>query len=198
MNLLSIVLVVGTLGTLGFCLLLMSWYKNLLREQEELKGELEALKNKQIRSDKSMELALRELKQMNQLLQSSLSQSTIETPLPDSAPSVVNATLKEFYMAIPNQDGSFHTQAYSETFKPRVSLYRFKEFAKGRAEFEFYSDDGGLKDALNFSSAYLAPACMEMNDIRPDTQRVITVEKGEATLSDLRWVILRKAKIRYA
>lgn len=200
MDLFSIVISIVILVTLGLCITLVYWYKKTLKHQQEIETELEQLKARQLQSGKEMEKALSELHQITQLLQDSITPSS--SPSPEVSPSITAASqprpLKEFFMAIPNQDGSFHAQAYSETFKPTVSLYRFNEISEGKAEFEFYPDTGGLRDALNFSSAYLTPACEELNDIRPDTKEVITVEKGLASLSDNRWIILKKTKIRYA
>lgn len=166
--------------------------------EASLETRLDALEEKQKKAQKEMQKALGEIQEINSILQLSLR----ELPQPADAgetsrPLQSGPVSKEFFMAIPNKDGSFHAHAYSESFKPTVSLYRFKEIDQGRAEFEFYPDAGGLRDALNFSSAYLEPACEELNDIRPDTQNVQTVEKGLAERMDNRWVIMKKTKIRY-
>lgn len=197
MSLLSTLLIALLAAGIGSAMVYFLWDKKTQNLRTSLENRLEALEQKQEQARKDMQKALKEIQEMNSLLQASLQEIPGEAAASPVPGKPASSGFKEFYMAIPNRDGSFHAQAYSATFKPTVSLYRFKEIAEGKAEFEFYPDEGGLRDALNFSSAYLEPACEELNDIRPDSKTVLTLEKGLAERIDNRWVILRKTKIRY-
>jgi len=106
-------------------------------------------------------------------------------------------TMTDFYMSTPNKDGSFNMASYTETFRPSVSIYRFSPLTKTQAEFQFESDEQGMRDALNFSKSYIEPVCEEENDVTPESKRIITLKKGLADLHNGQWTVVRKALIRY-
>lgn len=110
--------------------------------------------------------------------------------------------LKEvFYMPTPNQDGSFESSSQTSHFKPTVSLYKFSisSVDLSVSEFEFSSDEFGVKDAVNYPQTYLDPVCEAINAVNQHAKRIITVKKGIAKKEGDKWMVSpeNKARIRY-
>ncbi len=106
--------------------------------------------------------------------------------------------MTEFYMSTPNPDGSFEASQISDVFRPTVSLYKFTSDPKNpsTASFEFFSDESGIKDALNNPKTYIKPVCYEENDAFPGAKKIIQLKKGTAKKMGDKWVVDRDNRLR--
>lgn len=105
-----------------------------------------------------------------------------------------------FYMATPSADKEFHIKSKSETFRPTQSLYKFFVDKSGeKGEFEFYSDERGLKESTNSPHIYIEPVCEAQNAHNPNAKRIITIAngRGKAEKQGDKWIVTQKAKIKY-
>jgi len=168
-----------------------------IKPMEERIDELEKVlkqRDKDLRDLTTALMALQtEVEKMADDAMSFLKQQPVGAPA-INAPTEI---LTDFYMSTPNKDGSFNMASYSETFRPSVSIYHFVPFNKTQAEFEFESDEQGMRDALNFSKSYIEPVCDEENDVTPDSKQIKTIDKGLVEYVNGQWVVVKKAIIRY-
>jgi uncharacterized coiled-coil protein SlyX len=105
----------------------------------------------------------------------------------------------EFYLSIPNLDGSFNDSDRREYFEMGASLYRFVEVKAGFAEFEFVSQEATVRDAMNNPEMYLLPVCTPQNAKPPVAKSIKTIETGKARLLNGKWLVeeRHKARIQY-
>lgn len=103
------------------------------------------------------------------------------------------------YMPAPNEDGSFDESSSSDVKKPIATLYEFRIHPNtpDKAEFSFCSDDNGMKKALSNPIQNVTPVCYEENDAFEGMQRVVMVKPGLARKEVDKWIVERKAEIRY-
>ncbi|MFV8379498.1 hypothetical protein [Flavobacterium sp. LB3R33] len=103
-----------------------------------------------------------------------------------------------FYMATPDQN-NFDISSLSNTFKPTQSLYEFKvdNNDKSKASFTFYSDEIGIRDAVNYPHTYLDPVCESQNALNQNAKSINTIKPGIAEKRNDKWVVTTKAKIKY-
>lgn len=107
----------------------------------------------------------------------------------------------EFFMSTPNSDGTFDGTQKSDSFKPTISLYKFtlESINATNASFEFYSDDFGIKDALNNPKRFIEPVCYEVNDAFVGSKKIIMQKNGLAVKQGEQWKVEKnnKAQIKY-
>lgn len=103
-----------------------------------------------------------------------------------------------FYMATPDQN-NFDLSSLSNSFKPTQSLYEFTvdNQDKSKASFIFYSDEVGIKDAVNYPHRYLEPVCEPQNALNQNAKSITTIKPGIAEKRNNQWVVTTKAKIKY-
>lgn len=103
-----------------------------------------------------------------------------------------------FYMATPDQN-NFDLSSLSNSFKPTQSLYEFTvdNQDKSKASFIFYSDEVGIKDAVNYPHRYLEPVCEPQNALNQNAKSIVTINPGIAVKRNDKWVVTTKAKIKY-
>ena len=106
---------------------------------------------------------------------------------------------KMFFMPAPSSEGDFDISNSSDIFKETVTLYKFfiHENNPDKADFEFYSDAIGIKNAVNYPDKYLESVCNIYSGYNPNTKKIITETKGTAQKNGDKWVVNRKAKIKY-
>lgn len=103
-----------------------------------------------------------------------------------------------FYMPRPNSDGSFNIQQQSFSFSPVSTYYKFTAAPEASsAGFEFCSEKMGLTYSLNAPHTYIDPVCDALNALNQNAARITTVEQGIAQKKGDKWVVIKKAKIRY-
>lgn len=104
-----------------------------------------------------------------------------------------------FYMATPNEDGSFEVSSRSDEFRATQSLYQFVINSNDttKASFTFYSDEAGIRDAVNYPHTYIAPVCEPDNALNQNARQILTIQPGLAEKRNTRWIVTQKTKIRY-
>ena len=106
---------------------------------------------------------------------------------------------EEFFLSMPNSDGSFNNSGRKKEFNPTASMYHFTIVDKKKdiAEFRFMNHEVTLSDALNRPETYILPVCDNINALKPDAKKIITVEPGKAIFENEKWRLKDKAKIRF-
>lgn len=117
----------------------------------------------------------------------------IELKVPDKPKQEV------FYMATPNEDGTFDVAGRSNEFRGTQSLYRFTAEAgnNNKATFCFYSDEAGLQDAVNYPHTYITPVCDPQNALNQNARSIRTIRTGTAEKRNDKWVVTTKTQISY-
>ena len=109
----------------------------------------------------------------------------------------VKPNLTEFYLSTPQTDGSFNDINKKAVYIPTSSMYKFSLLSNEKAKFEFVNDSSSLKDALNYPDTYLLPVCTSVNARNIQSLKITTTEPGIAELRDSKWIVSKKAVIRY-
>lgn len=109
--------------------------------------------------------------------------------------------ITSFYMATPDKSGFFNLSSQHNSFKQGATYYKFyidkSNNSKGKAEFEFFSDDYGIKASANYPQTYIEPACDPQNAQNPNAKSIVTIAKGKAEEQGDKWIVTQKAKIKY-
>lgn len=153
---------------------------------------------------KRLEEKIQKLNERLDRIESS-SVSKKETPVSEQPKEVILQTPKKepettvFYMATPDSNGFFNNSSQHNTFRQGATYYKFQveEKNKSRAVFEFFSDEYGVKASANYPQTYIEPVCEPQNAQNPNAQKINTIEKGVAENQGDKWVVTKKAKIRY-
>lgn len=145
-----------------------------------------------------------ELKRIIRELERSASVSKVEPAVSEGPVEVILEVPKKeldnvvFYMPTPIDEKVFDIRGKSDVFQPTRTLYKFLVHKSGnRAEFEFHSDDMGVRDAVNYPQRYITPVCEPQNSLNQNSKKIITVQKGTAENQGDKWIVTQKAKIRY-
>lgn len=132
-------------------------------------------------------------------LRQHIPESTAELPVKNSP--VPLPVGKIIYLSAPNRDGSFDHAAFSHTFQPAVSLYKFIIDPEDPqvAIFSFHSDNKGLQAAMNNPKTYIEPVCYEINKVFDGATAITTLKHGIAQNIDGRWIVSpeNKAQVKY-
>lgn len=141
--------------------------------------------------------------EIQKLTQTKISQNFTTDTFPETNTEIVLEVppkpVKEiFYMATPDQN-NFDLSSLSNSFKPTQSLYEFTvdNQDKSKASFVFYSDEIGIKDAVNYPHRYLEPVCEPQNALNQNAKSIVTINPGIAVKRNDKWVVTTKAKIKY-
>lgn len=115
-------------------------------------------------------------------------------------PQVLPAPIVEFYLGLPQADGSFADQRSNE-FDPSHAFYRFRLDRNGQdATFEFADHPATVTTALRQPEACLDPVC-EYAQVDYGARRIFTMMPGRArkTVPDSdRWELVTKAIVRFS
>lgn len=116
------------------------------------------------------------------------------------APQGLPAPIVEFYLGLPQADGSFADQR-SPQFDPAHSFYRFRLDKNGPfATFEFADTPTTVTTALRQPEACLDPVC-EYAQVDYGASRIFTMMPGRVRKSSPdsdRWELVTKAIIRFS
>lgn len=153
---------------------------------------------------KRLEEKIQKLNERLDRIESS-SVSKKETPVSEQPREVILQTPKKepettvFYMATPDASGFFNNSSQHNSFKQGATYYKFQveEKNKNKATFEFFSDEYGDKLSANYPQTYIEPVCEPQNAQNPNAKKITTIEKGVAENQGDKWVVTKKAKIRY-
>jgi hypothetical protein len=78
------------------------------------------------------------------------------------------------------------------------TVYKFKVSANGQeAAFELHTSGAPVAEIVKMAESYIKPACDEENLPIGNVKNIVTRKPGQAVLEGGRWVIKRKALIRY-
>ena len=161
-------------------------YNNLERTNKDLENKI-----------KDLNAELQNLKQRN------LQENTTTDTVPETNTEIVlevppKPAREIFYMATPDQN-NFDLSSLSNVFKPTQSLYEFTvdNQDKSKASFIFYSDEIGIKDAVNYPHRYVESVCEPQNALNQNAKKINTIKPGIAVKRNDKWVVTTKAKIKY-
>jgi len=109
------------------------------------------------------------------------------------------AKVEEFFMSTPNDDGSFNQSNSSQFFRPTASFYRFiiNNSNNTKANFFFVDDEWAVATASDFPQTYIDPVCEAVNAVNNHSKRIVTLHQGIVEKSGDKWVLIKKASIRY-
>lgn len=111
-------------------------------------------------------------------------------------PEVINQGEDEiFYMASP-VGNSFPVSTKSQSQSQTVYKF-FVGKNKNFAEYEIHTQGPPISEIIKRSESYLVPGCNEENNPSDSTNRITTTLKGQVQLEGDKWVIIRKALIKY-
>lgn len=169
--------------------------KDLRKEHNELIEELEVLNHRVQQLDKTTNLKKTAIETIQENIESSM--DDIEEEEADLDETAV--ILENFYLPIPNPDGSFNAADTLEEFKRTETVYEFKLVSKDplRAEFKIYEDVATMLRALDDPDVHLKPACRSNAIIPISATKILTDEPGLAVFRNNEWKVVKKALIHY-
>jgi hypothetical protein len=169
--------------------------KDLRKEHNGLIEELEVLNHRMGRLDKNTDINKTAIESMHETIEHSLDESDeAEDDLEETA-----MFLDDFYLPIPNSDGSFNAEDALEAFKRTETVYEFKIVSRDplRAEFKIYEDVATMLRALDDPEVQLKPACRSNAIIPISATKIMTDEPGLAIFRNNEWKVVKKALIHY-
>ena len=153
--------------------------KNLKDEIEKLKIEIKKL-NASIENTKiPLEIV--------QTKQESSYQTTKESEI----------KTETFFLSSPNSEGSFNESSASNNYKEGASIYKFTKMGNGRARFQIDERETSIKLAIQYPDRSIIPVCDSINEFEPKYTRLSTLNQGEVELTNGKWKVTSKAKIKY-
>ena len=102
-----------------------------------------------------------------------------------------------FFLSTPNADGSFNESSALSVPNDAATIYKFLKIGNSRAKFLINEKDTSVKLALQYPDKSIDPVCDAINAFNPKSTKITTVEQGEAELQGNKWIVNKKAKIRY-
>ena len=99
-----------------------------------------------------------------------------------------------FYLSSPNKDGSFNAESIQLNYGSG-SVYKFSRISIEKANFEI--EPRAVKLALRYPNINLDPVCEPLNAYNPNAESILTETPGVARLNGDKWILEKKAKIRY-
>jgi HAMP domain-containing protein len=104
-----------------------------------------------------------------------------------------------FYLSVPAEDGSFKAAYASSLYREGASIYKFTRTSRCEADFQIDDRESSIKSALEFPDRTIDLVCEAENAFNPKATRIFTSRDGvgKAKLVEDKWVVTRKARIRY-
>ena len=103
--------------------------------------------------------------------------------------------IEVFYMTFP-VGNYFPISAKSDSREN--TIYKFKVRPnKTEADFEVHTAGAPIQDLIGLAQTYIKPACDEENMPSQQTKNIVTSQAGLAVLEGDKWIIKKKALIRY-
>ena len=104
-------------------------------------------------------------------------------------------SIEIFYMTYP-VNNYFSNSARSDSREN--TIYKFKVRPnKTEADFEVHTAGAPIQDLISMVQTYIKPACDEENMPSPQVRTIVTSQAGLAVLEGDKWIIKKKALIRY-
>lgn len=127
---------------------------------------------------------------------------TLEAAGREAAPPQANTYKKEkrpptetFYMTFP-VGNYFPITAKSETRDNTIYKFRVRP-NKTEADFEVHTAGAPMQELIGMVQTYIKPACDEENMPSAQVRTIVTTQAGLAALEGDKWIIKKKALIRY-
>jgi len=164
-----------------------NWNKNQLGNQI---SSLELKEN----NDKIKGLEL-QIKSLNEKFTTSAFSSPNTQPM-NAETKQPEVRIETFFLSSPNSDGSFEDSSASPTYKEGATIYRFIKTGNNKANFQIDEKEASIKLALQYRDKRIDPVCEATNAFN-QAKHISTVQKGEADLQNGKWIVNKKAKIKY-
>ena len=100
-----------------------------------------------------------------------------------------------FYMTFP-VGNYFPITAKSESRDNTIYRFRVRP-NKTEADFEVHTGGASMQELIGLVQTYIKPACDEENMPTPQVRNIVTSQAGLALLEGDKWIIKKKALIRY-
>ncbi|NJN77660.1 MAG: hypothetical protein HC803_04465 [Saprospiraceae bacterium] len=170
--------------------------KDLRKEHNELIEELEVLNHRFNGLDRTTNVKKTAIESMHETIENSIEDIAAEAEEEDDFLPIV---MENFYLPIPNPDGSFNAEDALDEFKRTETVYQFKLINKEplRAEFKVYEDVATMLRALDDPDVHLKPACRSNSIIPISATKIMTDEPGLAIFKNGEWQVVKKALIYY-
>jgi hypothetical protein len=101
-----------------------------------------------------------------------------------------------FFLSSPNSNGSFDESSSSSFYKEGATIYRFTKLMNNKANFQIDEREASIKLALQYRDKRIDPVCETINAFN-QAKKIINIQNGEAELLNGRWIVNKKAKIKY-
>lgn len=124
-----------------------------------------------------------------------------ETTLSDEIPDLTNVKFRvrpeHFYMPVPDEEGTFKSNAWKANFDSIESVYSFEMIGASEAKFVFHDDANAVIKALNDQKKYLFPVCKPLNEYDEGVSKIITQVPGIVFKDGDLWKLKEKALIYF-
>lgn len=101
-----------------------------------------------------------------------------------------------FFISSPNADGSFDECNATVSYKEGATIYRFTKIGNNKAYFQIDNKEASILLALQYRDKRIDPVCDATNAFN-QAKNISTIQQGEAELLSGKWVVNKKAKIKY-
>lgn len=105
--------------------------------------------------------------------------------------------LEIFYLSTPNSDGSFNESSASTSYREGASIYKLFKTAETKAIFEIDNRESSIKLAIQYPDRNIDPVCEAESAFNPKSNKIITTQQGTVELQNGKWIVNKKAKIKY-
>ncbi len=106
------------------------------------------------------------------------------------------ARIEILYLSSPNSDGSFDENSASQSYKEGATIYQFTKSYPNKAFFRIAEKEASIKLALQLRDKRIEPACESTNAFN-HAKGLKTLQQGEAELINGKWMVVKKARIKY-
>jgi hypothetical protein len=107
------------------------------------------------------------------------------------------APIEVIYLPNPDMDGSFNDSSSSKTYIKGTHIFRLTKINSQRANFQIEDDESAVRLALTYYDKFIIPVCESENQFQDNYKRIYTQMPGEVSLENGKWIITRKARIKY-
>ncbi len=161
---------------------------------EEVKKQVEMLVDNHAKwgdAQEDMNALIQRLENLEKDRQPTAAAGTAENPVRKEK----KAVPETFFMSFP-VGNYFPITAKSDTREN--TIYRFRVRAnKTEADFDVHTAGASVQEVIGMVQTYIKPACDEENMPSQQVKNIVTSQSGLAVLEGDKWIIKKKALIRY-
>ena len=175
---------------------------NLLQSQVEGQEKRIRVLTEELENNNNLCELLRE--KFNQHLeQNTLNEKNIQIDIVSNLASTPNKdsgkskNSEVFYLSWPNKDGgNFDSASATTSYKEGATIFKFHKLGSEKSEFEIDDSPETIQRAFQYPDL-IEIVCEPINGFNHTTNKITTTTKGTAELQGKKWVVIKKAKIRY-